>query len=154
MVSENSISRSITTKSKSSDIDHIWDWLSSELNSAGFGARDLFAVHLAIEESFINAVQHGNKSDPDKEIRVDCCIDSEKVRISITDQGHGFEPEKVPDPRSRDNIYKARGRGILLIRAYMDQVSFSTRGNSIKMTKYKSSGHNSDTSPPDTHLSQ
>ncbi|MHC4482106.1 MAG: ATP-binding protein, partial [Planctomycetota bacterium] len=50
---------------------------------------------------------------------------------------NGFEPEKVPDPRSGENLYKAEGRGLFLMRSYMDEVSYNEHGNCVRMVRYK-----------------
>jgi serine/threonine-protein kinase RsbW len=104
-----------------------------------FSRDGVFAVHLALEEAFINAVRHGNKMDPTKEIKIDYSVGSDKVEISMTDEGDGFDPDSVPDPRCAENLYKTKGRGLLLIRSYMDIVKFSKQGNRIHMVKHKSS---------------
>jgi len=101
----------------------------SGLKEKGFGQEDIFAVHLAVEEAFSNSIEHGNKMDPDKNVRIDCLVNSEQVEISLTDEGAGFDPDSVPDPRDDENLYKTSGRGLLLIRTYMDQAQFNDKGN-------------------------
>jgi serine/threonine-protein kinase RsbW len=76
-----------------------------------YGDEDIFAVHLALEEAFSNAVEHGNRGDPNKTVRIDYAIDDKRVELRLTDQGNGFDPQKVPDPRLEENITEARGRG-------------------------------------------
>ena len=71
-----------------------------------------------------------------KEIKIDYSISSDKVEIVVTDQGEGFDPDKVPDPRCGDNIYKTEGRGLFLIRSYMDEVKFNESGNQIRLVRY------------------
>jgi len=92
---------------------------------------------LTLEEAFLNAVRHGNKMDPTKKVQVDYSVGSEKIEICVTDQGAGFEPEAVADPRYGVGLYKAGGRGLLLMNSYMDVVSFNERGNSVRMVRYK-----------------
>jgi len=109
----------------------------SGLKEADFSEDDVFAVHLALEEAFINAVKHGNRLDPAKKIQIEYARSEDKVQISITDEGEGFNPSDVPDPRVGDNLYKADGRGILLMQSYMDEVKFNERGNHVDMVRYK-----------------
>ena len=85
----------------------------------------------------INAVKHGNSRTPHKQIRVDYSITDDRFEISITDEGKGFQPEAVPDPRCGENLYKATGRGMLLMRAYMDCVEYNIAGNWVHMIKCK-----------------
>ena len=103
----------------------------------GFDEDAVFGIHLALEEAFTNAVKHGNRSNPDKKIDVQLLITPEKLDISITDEGQGFIPDDVPDPRCNGNLYKCSGRGVLLIKAYMDVVEYNERGNCVHMVKYR-----------------
>lgn len=109
----------------------------SILEDSGFGKEDVFAVHLALQEAFINAVRHGNQMDPDKEVKIEYLVDLGKFEISVTDDGDGFDPEAVPDPRCEENLYKPNGRGLLLMRAYMDVVEYNEKGNGVRMVRYR-----------------
>ncbi|HOQ05679.1 MAG TPA: ATP-binding protein [Anaerohalosphaeraceae bacterium] len=104
----------------------------------GFGEEDLFAIHLALEEAFVNAIQHGNQGDPSKKIHVQYSITPSRFEISIADEGPGFQPDALPDPREPENLYKCSGRGVLLIRSFMDQVQYNSKGNQVRMVKFKS----------------
>lgn len=107
------------------------------LEESGFGKEDIFAVHLALEEAFVNAMRHGNEMDPDKVVKIDYTVDSEKFEIWIEDEGAGFDPQSVPDPRCGDNLYKPNGRGLLLMRSYMDMVEHDERGNKVHMVRHR-----------------
>ncbi|MHC4386184.1 MAG: ATP-binding protein [Planctomycetota bacterium] len=107
------------------------------LRSHDFDEDMVFAVHLSLEEAFVNAIKHGNHGDPQKNISVECLITPDKFDISIADEGFGFDPGGIPDPRCDGNLYKSCGRGILLIRSYMDVVEYNTRGNCIHLVKYR-----------------
>lgn len=109
----------------------------SRLEEEGFGQDDKFAVHLAFEEAFANAVKHGNKQDPKKKVTVAYCVDHDKAIISITDEGVGFNPGNVPDCRCGKNLFKPNGRGVLLIHSYMDVVGYSDEGRTVRMTRYR-----------------
>jgi len=109
----------------------------SELQANNFSQEDIFAVHLALEEAFLNAVKHGNKMDPEKKVRIEFAVDGDKVEMSMTDDGSGFEPGAVPDPRRGENLYRTEGRGLLLMRSYMDVVEFNERGNGVRMVRYR-----------------
>ena len=109
----------------------------SKLEEHNFGKDDIFAVHLTLEEAFQNAVKHGNKMDPSKTVRVDYTLSQDKIEISITDQGPGFKPEAIDDPRFGENLFKPGGRGLLLMNSYMDKVQYNEKGNSVYMVRYK-----------------
>ena len=137
MVSKAPINCSIVVESKPSAVVGVYEQLLSKLENNGFSKEDIFAVHLALEEAFLNAVKHGNKMDSAKSVKIDYSVGLDKVEISMTDQGDGFEPEAVADPRWGESLYKPEGRGLLLMNAYMDVVEFNERGNSVYMARYK-----------------
>ena len=137
MASEASINCSIVVDSKPSSVDEVRKLILSKLEENGFGKEDMFAIHLTLEEAFLNAVRHGNKMDPTKKVQIDYSVNEDKVEICVTDEGAGFEPDAVADPRFGDGLYRPGGRGLLLMNSYMDVVSFNERGNSVYMVRYK-----------------
>ena len=98
--------------------------------------RDLFALKLAIEEAFANAVKHGNKLDPHKVVHVKYRITPRRADVVIEDEGDGFNPASLPDPTCECNIQQTSGRGLLLMRAFMNNVVFNTSGNAVTLTKF------------------
>ncbi len=137
MESETPISHSTVVESTSSAVNSVCESILNGLKANHFGEEDIFAVHLALEEAFINAVKHGNKMDEAKEVRIEYSVTRNKVEVTVTDEGEGFDPDTVPDPRYGENLYKPEGRGLFLMRSYMDVVTFNERGNSVCMVKYK-----------------
>ena len=111
-------------------------WLLSQLNQFEYGDDDVFAVQLAFQEAFYNAMKHGNKMDAGKKVKIDFLIDPDRIEISMTDTGNGFDPDAVPDCRVGENLYKTEGRGLLLMRSYMDIVEFNEIGNSVHMVRF------------------
>jgi len=95
----------------------------------------VFAIRLALEESLINAIKHGNCCDPGKKVKIDYNIAPDRIELTITDEGEGFYPECLPNPTSEENLEKPCGRGVMLIKAYMDHVEYNDRGNQIRMVK-------------------
>ncbi len=116
-----------------------------QIDTNSFSQKDIFNIKLAIEEAMINAVEHGNQLDTKKNITIDYSITSETFEISITDDGEGFQPNMVPDPREDENIHRVTGRGIVLMKALMDSVEYNERGNSVHMFKrstgFSTNGH-------------
>jgi serine/threonine-protein kinase RsbW len=110
----------------------------NELARRGFAPSPTFAVRLALEEGLNNAINHGNGCDPSKKVTIAFDVDETRVAITITDQGEGFDPSTVPDPRAEENLEKPSGRGLMLMRAYMDEVRFNERGNQVRMIKRNS----------------
>jgi len=104
----------------------------------GYSQACSFAIRLAVEEGLNNAIKHGNRFAPDKRVEVLFDVDPNRAMITITDQGDGFDPTVVPDPTADENLEKPTGRGIMLMRAYMDTVRFNDRGNQVCMVKNNS----------------
>ncbi|MCI0499125.1 MAG: ATP-binding protein, partial [Planctomycetales bacterium] len=107
-------------KSTEAEAQQVIQSLLQTLQAHSFGEDVIFAIHLSLEEAFVNAIKHGNHADPEKIVTVHCLITPEKFDISIADEGFGFDPEGIPDPRCNSNLYKSTGRGVLLIQSYMD----------------------------------
>ncbi len=97
-----------------------------------------FAIKLALEEGINNAIKHGNKFDSDKTVEIVYDITPERAIITITDQGEGFNPSTLPDPTADENLERPTGRGVMLIHAYMDQVTYNESGNRVRMVKNNS----------------
>jgi serine/threonine-protein kinase RsbW len=109
---------------------------------SGFDDDTLHWISIAVRESVANAIKHGNKSDLSKRVVVEFspvpAQDPSELVIRVQDEGEGFEPEDVADPLAPENLLKSSGRGIFLIRSFMDDV-VHTRvpegGMEIRMTK-------------------
>lgn len=108
-----------------------------ELKRWRFGPEATFAVKLALEEALANAVKHGNECNLAKEVVVRYAVSAEKVTIVIRDEGCGFRPEAVPDPTTPERLPLPEGRGIMLMRAYMDEVTYRDQGREVYMVKRK-----------------
>jgi len=137
MASEAPIQYSIVVESKPAALVEPCRRILSGMEEKGFSQDDVFAVHLAVEEAFLNAVKHGNKMDPLKKVTLHWLIDAEKVDIQLQDEGEGFQPESIPDPRFGENLYRPEGRGLLLINAYMHLAEYNEQGNGLHMVRYK-----------------
>jgi serine/threonine-protein kinase RsbW len=107
----------------------------AQLDPGDFSREEVFGIQLAVEEAIINAVEHGNGGDPARHVTVDYSITPGLFEISIADEGSGFDPDAVPDPTNDENLNKATGRGLALMRVYMDSVEFSAKGNCVRMAK-------------------
>ena len=101
----------------------------------GYTEPSTFAIKLAVEEAINNAIKHGNKLNPKKVVDVTFHVDSSQAVVTITDEGEGFNPHSLPDPTADENLEKPTGRGVMLMRAYMDEVRFNGKGNQVRMVK-------------------
>jgi serine/threonine-protein kinase RsbW len=106
-----------------------------QLQQAAWNQKDIFGVHLALEEAVVNAIKHGNCEDPDKVVQVVCKISSTRCWILVQDQGPGFDPENVPDCTLDENLDKPSGRGLKLMRNFMTMVQYNEDGNRVVMEK-------------------
>ena len=105
------------------------------LEQRGWPMREVFGVRLALEEALVNAIKHGNRMDPSKQVYIACRMASDEVGVVIEDQGDGFKLEDVPDPTDDENLDKPGGRGIMLIRTFMTVVEYHAKGNRLSLTK-------------------
>jgi serine/threonine-protein kinase RsbW len=101
----------------------------------GYRSDACFAIRLALEEALTNAIKHGNGGDPNKRLTIRYSIGPEEAVIYVADEGAGFKPCEVPDCTAPDRISLPDGRGIMLMKAYLDEVTYSKRGNEIKLLK-------------------
>jgi serine/threonine-protein kinase RsbW len=90
----------------------------------GLEEESVERVGLAIREAVANGVKHGNCEDPAKRVTVSFVLSKEEVRIQIKDEGEGFDLDSLPDPLDPQNLFKPRGRGILLMNSFMDEVDY------------------------------
>jgi serine/threonine-protein kinase RsbW len=99
-------------------------------------------VGVAVRESVINAIKHGNRGDPFKPVTVEFTLtppaDPCEIVIRVRDRGEGFDPEALPDPLAPENLLKASGRGIFFMRSFMDDVQIyrvNGGGMEVRMVK-------------------
>ena len=103
----------------------------------GWGAEDRFGIQMAMEEAVMNAIKHGNGCDPTKMVDIRLGFDDRKFEATISDYGGGFDPEDVPDPTADENLGKTCGRGVMLMKNFVDSVTYNDCGNEVKMIKIK-----------------
>lgn len=105
---------------------------------AGFDEDEVMQISMAVREAAINAVLHGNAYSPEKKVALDFEKTSSDLVITIRDQGRGLNLESIPNPLDPENLLKASGRGIFLMRSFMDDVQIhpSQSGTEIKLVKH------------------
>jgi len=116
--------------------------ISHVVSEMGFGEETGGQINLAVIEAGINAIKHGNESDPEKTVEFRFHMEQDKVTVFVRDCGSGFDLECVEDPLSPENLMKPCGRGIFLMRSFMDQVIYRIDedcGTEVQLVKYKSS---------------
>lgn len=113
-------------------------WLKDQLERRQYSSHDTFAVRMGFEESVHNAITHGNNGDPAKRVTIDLAVSDEKADIIIEDEGPGFDYTHVKDPTTDENLFQAGGRGVMLIRVFLDEVHYNESGNRVHLVKYRS----------------
>lgn len=113
------------------------DTLLARLDNYGFDERQMFGVRQAVEEACANAIKHGNGDDRTKSIRFEYYLTTTLIRIAVEDEGDGFNPNQVADPRTSDQMSLPSGRGLLLMRSYMTNVEFNSMGNKVVMELHR-----------------
>jgi len=92
--------------------------------SAGMDEDESFRLVMAVREGAVNAVLHGNGYDPNKYVTVNFENTGKSLVVTITDEGEGLDPAKLPDPLAPENLLRGTGRGIFLMRSFLDEVHF------------------------------
>jgi serine/threonine-protein kinase RsbW len=109
---------------------------------AGFDADEALNVGLALREAVINAMVHGNGQDPTLKVHVTLTSQGSLFQATVRDEGKGFDPDGEPDPTSNENLLNTSGRGLLLMKAFVDEVRFrQRRGRGMEITLTKTGNH-------------
>ena len=128
----------INIGSRFDNIDLVDTVTDAVLRHTGMNDESVERLGLAIREAVANGVQHGNKEQPEKRVAVSFIFSKEEITIRIRDEGEGFDLDGLPDPLAPENLFKPRGRGILLMNSFMDEVEFefdSGKGTVVKLHK-------------------
>jgi serine/threonine-protein kinase RsbW len=114
-------------------LDMVQTVLSHLSGLIGFDEDAAHYMSVAVRESVVNAIKHGNKGDESKRISVVFTLHPDSLEVSVQDQGTGFDPGAVPNPIEPENLLKADGRGIFFMKSFMDDVkySFPSRGGTV-----------------------
>jgi serine/threonine-protein kinase RsbW len=112
--------------------------------SLGFDEEELHKIGMAVHESMINAIWHGNKNDPAKRVWLQFRVYDDRLEIRIRDQGAGFNLDGIPHPLEPENLLKVSGRGIFLIRSFMDDFRVNRTGSGTEVTLVKRRQHSTD----------
>ncbi len=106
----------------------------------GFDDEQVYQIGMGVREMVINAIEHGNGFSSDKTVSFEASVDEEAIRVTVVDQGSGFDPSSVPDPLDEENLLRCSGRGLLLMRAFFDKVEIepaADSGTRIHSVKYR-----------------
>jgi serine/threonine-protein kinase RsbW len=113
----------------------VLEYLQERVAKLGLIKPERSNLFVALDEAFVNAVKHGNKSDPNKLVRITAELTPQEASFTVEDEGQGFDITKIPDPCDPANLFRTSGRGVLLIYNIMDEVEYNAQGNRVKMVK-------------------
>ena len=108
-----------------SNLITVEEFINFTASEAGIDSARMPGILLAMTEGTTNAILHGNKKSPDKNVIIDATIDDTSLTYHIKDKGTGFIPENVPDPTEPENLLKDSGRGLYLMRIYADEIKYN-----------------------------
>ena len=123
----------------SDDRGRVLDTVEHCMRDLDYPDADVFAMHLTLAEAIDNAVKHGHQGDWSRPVKVRFFVDDAYVVAQVEDQGKGFDPKVVPDPRAPENITRSSGRGVLLMQTYMTWMRYNPRGNCVTLYLRRSS---------------
>ena len=129
--------RSLQISSDPVEARQVHEEIEQALKARSYSEHDIFGIRLAVEEAIINAIKHGNQMDRSKKIKIAFHVHADHFEVVVADEGCGFDPEDVPDPTAPENLERCCGRGLMLMRHYMSEVSYSHCGNSVRMKKVR-----------------
>jgi serine/threonine-protein kinase RsbW len=136
MAPATSVKMSLASEIRLVDLVHEASQRMAEI--AGFEEDDALNVALAVREAVINAITHGNGGDPSRRVDVTLATNGAGIRVTVRDHGAGFDPGETRDPTAGDNLLHSSGRGLLLIRAFVDEVKFrNLKGRGMEITLVK-----------------
>jgi serine/threonine-protein kinase RsbW len=128
--------KKIHIKSKVDNIRTVENAIDNMTNEAGINQDNYGKILVATLEAVSNAIIHGNKADKNKIVEIEITLNDNNLVIVVKDEGHGFIPDKIPDPTNPENIEAINGRGIFLMTKLADDIKFNKRGNRVTM-KFK-----------------
>ncbi|HLY17657.1 MAG TPA: ATP-binding protein [Bryobacteraceae bacterium] len=120
-------------------VDEAEELALQEAEKAGVPEDDLHKIAMAVRESMVNAVVHGNRYNAHKKVHLSVSKGAHEFVVRIADQGDGFDYEHLPDPLAQENLLRHSGRGIFLIRAFMDDFQvrrLDPAGTEVTLVKY------------------
>ena len=97
------------------------------------GSRARLNLRVALGEALANAILYGRGEDPSSRVRIEAAFARDEVRVTVEDEGEGFDPDAVADPTAEENRDEPHGRGLFLIRSLMDEVTYNERGNAVTL---------------------
>lgn len=140
-LAESQVSRiNYTLDSSLESVNRLEQTAEETAKKIGMDEDEAFRIAMAVREAAVNAVLHGNSYDPEKRVTASFETTEDALVIRIADQGKGLDPTTLPDPLAPENLLRGSGRGIFLIRSFMDEVHFRQLHPGTELTLIKRLG--------------
>jgi serine/threonine-protein kinase RsbW len=124
----------LKVESRMSNLRVIENAIDDMTGAIGINQDNYGKILVATLEAVNNAIKHGNKDNPQKLVDIEIEYDKDEIRITVTDEGGGFNPAGIPDPTLPENIEELSGRGVFLMTKLSDSIKFNEKGNSVTMS--------------------
>lgn len=117
------------------EVIHAVEAFLEEINQELSFKEDVYAnVMVAVTEAVNNSILHGNKEDPEKKVYIYVEMENQyRLKIAVSDEGDGFDPDRLDDPTAPENIENIGGRGVFLMRHLADELNFEDEGRMVEM---------------------
>lgn len=106
-------------------LPQIEDYILEITSSLGLSEENMNKLALSVAEAAANSILHGNNCDVNKLVKLTIKISEERLQLIFKDEGEGFDPEKIPDPTTKENILKTHGRGIHIMNTFLDSLTYN-----------------------------
>lgn len=133
MTTENQKEYRLVLPSSRKNVQMVEDFFRTVNESYRLPDEKLHSLLVAVTEAVNNGIIHGNKSDESKNVTVTCSKDSDTITVRVRDEGKGFTPADIADPLKEENLLRMGGRGVFLMRSFMESVSYNDEGNEVTM---------------------
>ena len=117
----------LTIGSRFENIELVQMTIDETLRESGASEEQRHWIGLALREAVANAIKHGNRQDPSRQVEVELALTGGDMEIRVSDEGPGFDPEAVKDPLAPENKFRGDGRGIFYMKKFMDEVRYAFR---------------------------
>lgn len=128
-----SVSFDKVLKTDFDELEHLEEIVTSLSETAGLGEDQSAGLMLCVSEAVTNGMLHGNKMDESKIVHLTASAVRGEVKVTVQDQGEGFDPDAVPDPLAEANLLKPSGRGVFLMKTYCDEVTYDRNGTRVTL---------------------
>ncbi len=117
----------LAISSRPENVELVQIAVEASLAQLSISEDDSHWIGIAVREAVANAIKHGNQDDPGKKVEIDFGLEGDEVVVRVADEGTGFDPRTLPDPRSPENLMRPNGRGIFFMRRFMDDIDYTFR---------------------------